>query len=340
MATKFCASCGSPLKSGDKFCNSCGEKIEPVTAHSETVSHSAAAVAAAAKPKAIGAAVSAIGSIFGDTALASASAGEISFTQALSAPDDILSGVGLGPLKYLLNGFSRILKCIRDITKDKKRGIVILALSLIWLVLMILPAIGVRTSVLSFLNFLTFAQGGTGGILSALGGIAGKGIFAYFLTSLVLPLAEKRSLGGLGSGLRSLAGSFNFKDKQKLSPTLLGTGLALIAYYFMTGNASLQNSMAGIAAFILSLRAMSNKAGFLRGFLLSFKKKTGASAAFSGIEVTNIMSGWAAGFALGVGLSVLGAGNTVIEVGFVLIVAAVVLRFMAARGEKGAVSGK
>ncbi len=242
--------------------------------------------------------VSAVGGLFGNTAFAAAVAGEMGFTQAMPAAGNGIPGVG--PFKYLLSSIGRIFKGFKEVFGNKKRSIPVLLISFIWFLLMLLPALGVNLSAQNWLSFLTFAQGGTGGgLLSAAGGFIGKGVFAYFLTSLLLPLSGGKPFAGLGAGLKALFGSFGFRDKKAFASMLAGIGLALICYNFLTGNASLQNSMAGIAAFLVSLRALANNGGFLRGFFMSFSKKSRKSAVTSSSNATCIMAGWTLGFAAG-----------------------------------------
>lgn len=305
MTAKLCKGCGAVLKPDSKFCTSCGITLEPVEAKTG---------------------LSTVGGLFGQNVLASTSAGEMSFTQALG------DGTELGPLKYLFSGLGRVFKGMRDVLKNKKQGKFVFALSLIWFVLLLLPALGVNSSALSLLNFLTFAQGGVGGgLFSMVGGIIGKGVLANFLVALVWPLVRGKLPSGLGKSIKSLFGAFNFKNQRGLALTLLGTGFALFTYSFLTGNATWQNSMVGIAAFFLSLQALSRQTGFLRGFLLSLLKKAGLAVDLATMQVSNLMSGWAIGFALGVGLSVLQIGTISNQAGFVLVLVAVVLRIIGAR---------
>lgn len=142
------------------------------------------------------------------------------------------------------------------------------------------------------------------------------------------------SLAGLGSGLKSLFGSFGFRDKKGFASILLGVGLALIGYNFLTGNASIQNSMAGIAAFLLSLRALANKRGFLYGFFRSFIGKSGKAAVPDSSNITRIMAGWTSGFGLGVLLSLTGISNIGYLAGIILVIAAVALKIIFGRKEE------
>lgn len=280
MANQFCTQCGASISADSKFCTSCGAKVEqpanleqpPVPPQAQPVVPPPAPPAllvAPSKAPAIShkAVLAAAGQLMGNTAPAAPAGGDMVFNQAMPAMGGIIPGVELGPIKYLFGSVGRVLKGITGVFKDKKRGIPVLVISLLWLLLLMLPALGVNTSALRYLNFLTFAQGGaSGGMLGMTGGLIGKGIFAYFIC---LFFTGGKPLAGLGRGLKNLFGSFAVKDKKALASLLAGVGLALISYNFITGTASLQNSMAGIAAFLLSLRALANRGGFLRGFIMS-----------------------------------------------------------------------
>jgi hypothetical protein len=84
------------------------------------------------------------------------------------------------------------------------------------------------------------------------GGVIGKGMFAFFLTSL---FTQKRTIGGIGRGIGRFFRMFALKNPLSAGLFLMGCGFALAAYNFMTGNNAPHNAMAGIAAFLLTLRA-------------------------------------------------------------------------------------
>lgn len=280
------------------------------------------------------------GELMGNTCPAAPIAGEMTFTQALHVPGGILPGIEAGPIKYLLGSVGRITKGISGVFRDKKRIIPVLVISLLWLVLLLLPVLGVKASVINWLSFFTFARGGTGGgLLGMAGGLIGKGLFAYFVTAMILPLfSGGKPFAALSSGFKTLLGSFAVREKSDLSWLLLGAGVALIGYNFLTGNASLQNGMAGIAAFFMSINALAQKGGFLRGFIMSIFYKVGKGQIPGTSDITRIMAGWAAGFALGIPLSMTGISTIGYLSGIVLVLAAVVIKNLAGN-KKEAVRG-
>ncbi|MCF8011252.1 MAG: hypothetical protein K9L56_08205, partial [Clostridiales bacterium] len=183
----------------------------------------------------------------GNISPAAVAAGEMTFTKTILAPGEMSLGMGAGPFQYLLGGVSRVTKGITGVFRDKKRLLLALVISILWLILLLLPVLGVKASALNWLGFLTFARGGSsGGLLGMVGGLIGKGFFAYFVTATVIPLfSGSKPFAGLRGSLKIIYNSFTVKEKSKVSLLLLGAGSALFCYNFLTGNASLQNSMVG-----------------------------------------------------------------------------------------------
>ncbi|NLY37669.1 MAG: zinc ribbon domain-containing protein [Firmicutes bacterium] len=158
--SKFCKNCGTQLKPGVKFCASCGTETQ------------AAGDKTLAVPS-VGTAVK----MTANAVLASASAGEVCFAHSL--PQDFSTTID--PLKCLLQGLTGLFRGFGAAFKDKKRWIPALILALTWFILMLLPLLGVNPMPVKLLSFLTFAQGGTsGGLFGVMGGVLGKGVFAYF----------------------------------------------------------------------------------------------------------------------------------------------------------------
>ena len=233
---------------------------------------------------------------------------------------------------------------LKSLFKDKKRWIPVAILALSWFILTLLPVLGIDSIIVRVLSYLTFAQGGiTGGWFEIAGGLIGKGIFAFFVSSiLVLPAFSSKprlsrkagasSKSGISQFLASIKESF--KNIHLLPSLLVGCSLALFSYNFMTGDNSIQKSMLGITAIILSLKAMYSSNGFLRGFLTSlmnkFKnKKTAASPANSlkgtGTKINRIMAGITLGFTLAIPLSLVPFKFTSYIAGAVLVLVSLIL---------------
>ena len=212
------------------------------------------------------------GRLLGGIVAAPASAGEISFAQALPPIGEIAAAAG--PVKLLFGGLKNIFRGFFAAFRDKKRWIPAAVLAVVWLLLTLLPLLGFNPAPVRWLSFLTFANGGTtGGLLGLIGGVVGKGVFAYFLISLVVPPNRgQKPFAGVWGGIGRLIPSIAAKTPVQMSGVLAGMGAALVGYNFMTGSVSIQQSMAGVAALLLSLRALSNRTGFLYRFFGSLTK--------------------------------------------------------------------
>lgn len=224
-------------------------------------------------------------------------------------------GVISGAAKRLVEGFKRVIK-------DKKQLIPALVLGGIWVVLTLLPSLGINPLSVKILSWLTFARGGLGGnILNKIAGIVGKGLFASLLTKLI---TDKSTLGNIKAGFSSLTNSI--KGEKAINPVwLFGVGIALIAYNLMVTHTTLQNTMAGVACFALSLRSMVlGKGVVLRLFTSIISKIKPASS----VEINRLMTGWTSGFALGVVISLIPVSFGGYLFGAAAIIAATIMVFV------------
>lgn len=230
---------------------------------------------------------------------------------------------GMSPLKYLLSGVSRLVKGYALAFRNKRFIIVMILMAAVWTVLSILPLYGNNTKLVRTLNYLTFANGGLGsGWLGAAGGIFGKVVYAY----LVLPLVfGQNPFKGIGKAVKCLPKAFAFKGGKSTAPLLAGCGLAFIAYNFMNGNASIQNSMVAIAAFFLTLRALGRKEGFLKGFVKSVMDKYFKRGSDDGLRVDRIFYGMAAGFLLSILFSLIKVNSICYLAGLVFVLSAFIV---------------
>ena len=279
-------------------------------------------------------AVGAAKGLAGNSSFAQAAPGEFSFVQSGASALASASAI-LGPAQVLLSGGKRMLGGLKAAWKDKKKLIPALIMAVLWILLTLLPALGVRIPSSRLLNFLTFARGGmSGGVAGFVGGVIGKGIFAYFIMALIVPLfSGKNPMTSLKGGFTRLLGSFAIKDAGALVPLLGGAGAALIVYNFLNASTYIGNSMAAISVFFLTVRALSSKAGFLRGFLRSLLYKIGKNKLPSGAVVNRIMAGFAAGSALAIPLSLLPPAFIGYLCGGLFAVAAVIVYFAAGQNK-------
>jgi len=343
-AANVCPACGAALKPGARFCKRCGISMTapapaPVQARPQNVAQTVqqtATQAAGIVSQLAGGTLNA-SSMRGETVLGSTGGGAIK---------GMLGGASsaiqyINPFKMLISGAANIFKSLSAAIKNKKYGGIFIALILavVWVLLTLLPALGINSASIQFLSWLTFAQGGlSGGIggvagyaTGLLGGMLGKGIVAGFITSIVMSLINKQNpFKSIGGGFGRLFSGQNTKQPGSIGPTLIGVGIALIGYNFMAGTASLTGTMAGIAALLITVKALGSRAGFLRnllGGLLAKNKQIDASA------VNACMAGMAGGFALSLPMSAIPWAYTPYTAGAILLVAGLIL-FIASGGKK------
>lgn len=159
----YCRNCGTQLTPGKEFCGGCGKRIQA-------------------------------------TDQPSASAYNVQSNQPMMERQGTAQMQQSGVGSYLKAGFNAGLASLKQMFKSPKQLIPILVLGVFWLALSLLPALGINPLPVKLLSFLTFAQGGMyGGVLGALGGVLGKAVFAYFVSTLLLPLfSGKNPFEGMG----------------------------------------------------------------------------------------------------------------------------------------------
>lgn len=367
--SKYCISCGTQLGDDARYCMSCGDASNRSPQKTAVVQENNNVSGTSAINLASG--TTSVASTFGALSAAAVS-GEVSLGSSFSIPKITLPGLNqippinsdqiIGPFRYLSGGFMRTIRGMKTVFKNKKLFIPVIILACLWLVLNLLAAFGIEPDAVKILSILTFAKGGTtGGALDIAGGLAGKGVFAFFITSMVIPIFTRRkpsaaenkagpSKGGVSQFFSSLSESF--KSTASLPLLLLGCAIAFLLYNFMTGDNSLQNCMAGISALLVSIRAIANKTGFLSGFLTSWinrssskkaariMKKNTAGAAITKInsddavrKAKRFIAGLTLGFTLSIPLSAIGYRYTVYIAGAVFILASAILA-IASKGKK------
>lgn len=223
------------------------------------------------------------------------------------------------------------LDSVKQFWKTPKLRIFILALSIVWLALALLPALGFDAWPVRLLSFLTFAQGGMyGGVWGALGGIIGKAVFAYSVSALLLPLLSGgKPFHGVRDGFRGVLSGPAAPGAGRTAPFLLGAGTALVVFNFLTGNASTVNSMAGVIGLSLSLRSVGSGGNSIKWLLRPLLDRLSKGGVPAPLIIRRILLGYAGGSAAGIALSFFrisflpyALGGLLMAAGFILGLAA------------------
>ena len=304
-----CSKCGNELPEGAKICEECGQLVEDVS-ESKTQDNQKESE----EPQQYSFNAS---STSGESAL-----GSIGSRLATAA-----AGVIPGPGKVIVGSVKSFFGSIAAAFKNPKSLIPAIVLAVIWLVLNILQACGINPVPTQILSFFTFANGGmSGGVIGAIGGIIGKGLFVGAIGSIIRLITNKNK-----SGKRSLSdsikGAFGFSS-DALGAYILGAGLAFFLFLFISGGATRISFLGGIAAAYLAGMSVLNN-GFLTRLLTSItsKGKTKASPIPQGI-----VKGLTSGFALSSFLGLIDSWLVILITGSVLLVGGIVLMILQLTG--------
>jgi hypothetical protein len=318
---KFCSSCGAPLGEGVKFCLKCGTAVLAAPAEAEGVANEILPqreVSPTNKTTSSNT-ITPIKDFLGSKAAGKIkrTAGEIALPQELTPFPAIAEGEGL--INVLKSGFRGLADGFKQTMGDKKRLGIVVVLAVIWLLVNLLTALGIFPLPVRVLSWITAARG------SLIGGTIGKGLVAAMFAQII---TDKGMLAALKRGSARLKEIISSNTKEK-APLLLGAGAALVVCN-MIAFTDMQNTMTGVAGFVLSIKALTAN-GFLRRLAASIFPK--AENAF----LTAVMGGWASGFALFIIVSFLPGDLNGYLVGILLLIAGGVIRF-AQKSEKGAIS--
>ena len=220
----------------------------------------------------------------------------------------------MGPMGFTAVSFKAAISGIGSILKKPKILFTTLFISAIQAALSYLKILMPSSFFVTLASFFTFAQGGMyAGLLGAAGGVIGKGIYAWFINTLFFSgsKAEIKKEQNKNNEKKTKGGAALF---------LAGTGIALIAYNFLTGNASLENSVIGITAIAACVRAVKRKNGFLTGLICSFTK-----GRMSRNTAAGVIKGMVLGFLAGVLSSLKFTGIICYIAGAVIFIIALIL---------------
>lgn len=242
---------------------------------------------------------------------------ELSVSKSQNAPP--LDEATLGPLGYLLASMRQALGGVGALFKNPKLLLPTIIISIMWLALSYLKLYMPASGAVFALSLILFAQGGMyAGLLGAVGGIIGKAFFAWFVTNALMPVLTGKKAPK--SVKLKMGPALAIWDMRGFALFMTGSGTALVIYNFLTGNASLENSVIGLTAMVACIRSLRNPGGFLVGFLRSFSK-----GRLSRPRAGHCVVGMTLGFALGIGSSFLTTGGLCYTAGGILIAISIVV---------------
>ena len=217
---------------------------------------------------------------------------------------------------------------VMDIIRHPAKLLPTIILSVIWMVISYLMAMGKDLAVVKWLNTLTYASGGMyGGSLGAAGGIFGKAVFAAVLNTIVLSLWAGKNPFAPDEKGQSLMSKATNKGMARVAPFIIGLGASLVLYYFFNVTSSTKNVMVGVMAAIGTIQAAQSSHGIIFSTVLFIIEKVSGGRSPSSSAVRNSLMGATAGFAICVPLTylrqplmIVAAGSAVFLLGVLLAV--------------------
>ena len=247
--------------------------------------------------------------------------------QGYAQPQANRAGEGAPP-KKAPSLIAQVKAGVMDIIRHPAKLLPTIILSVIWMAISYLMAMGKDTAVVKWLNTLTYASGGMyGGSVGAAGGIFGKAVFAAVLNTIVLSLWAGKTPFARDENGQSLMRKATGKGMSKVAPFFIGLGASFVLYYFFNVTSSTKNVMVGVMAAIGTIQAAQSSHGIIFSTVLFIIEKVSGGRSPSSSAVRNSLMGATAGFALSVPLTFLhqplliaAAGSAVLLLGILLAV--------------------
>jgi len=177
-----------------------------------------------------------------------------------------------------------------------------------WIVLGILNYIGVESKFLVPLNFLTASLNGLqdNGWFGFIGGIVAKVTLLMLITQTLIPIIkdalkpkDKEIVKGKYNTVKLILKSI-FEQGASLSGyIILGVGIALLIYAFLSVNGNFQNSFVIVLAIFSSIRALATQTGVLIRIVTILSRKTVVNM----FPAYSLLIGMSIGFTVSVSLA-------------------------------------
>ena len=292
-----CKYCGKPLKEGERFCIGCGKPID-VSPTESNAAHK-----------------------------------EQPSKTAIQAETNVK------PINTVPNkgGFlNQLFDEIKDLLKHPKKLLPTIILSVVWVLFSILSTVGVNIPIFRFLYTLTYSNGGMfGGFFGAIGGIFGKVVFATVINTIVLSLfAKKNPFANAAKSLTGVFGKAAFSGLSAISPFLIGAGAGLVLYWFFNITSSPVNCAVAVVGAVGAFSAIGKKKGLLVSLIFSAAGKVSRGKLPSQVVVNRAITGFSAGFAIGLPLTFVRFGWLLFLIGAIILAAGIVFAIIGKNGIK------
>jgi len=211
-------------------------------------------------------------------------------------------------------------KYFEEIKKDLKTGlkeykqtfwefiITLIIMLTAWIVLGILNYIGVESKFLAPLNFLTASLNGFegNGWFGVIGGIIAKVTLLMLITQTIIPIIKeaikpknKEAVKGKYNTFKLIVKTI-FQQGTSLSGyIILGGGIALLIYAFLSVNGNFQNSFVIVLAIFSSIRALATQTGVFIRIVTILSRKT----VLNMLPVYSLLIGMSIGFTVSVSIA-------------------------------------
>ena len=225
---------------------------------------------------------------------------------------------------------------VKDLLRNPKKLLPTIILSIVWMLFSIMSAMGANIPILRFLYTLTYSNGGMfGGFFGAVGGIFGKAVFAAVVNTIVLSLvAKKNPFANAAKSLKGIFGKAAFSGLSAISPFLIGAGFGLILYWFFNITSSTVNCAVAVVGAVGAFSAIGKKNGIITSLVYTVAGKLTKGRFPSQVTVNRLITGFSAGFALGLPLTFVRFGWLLFLIGAVILAAGIAFAVFGKNGMK------
>jgi len=231
------------------------------------------------------------------------------------------------PLKYLIVSTKILAHRSKSLISDKKKRKIAIVIFLIWFILTIQNLYFSETIFTKFLNYIMFTTNlNASSIIGIISGVFSKGIIAFFISSTIVPTFKGvNPFRGFKGSVQSVKRIIHNLEIKKSTSILVGCGISLITYNFLSYNSSFDNGMICIVAFFLTFKSLGRGQGFVWGFFRSVINRYLNKFKSSTYIIEKVMFGCTIGFIISFLLSLFGSKYICYVFGALIIIVGLIL---------------